>query len=109
VRTIFRFIWRDGKRPDDPGDWRELTRVLNVSDADQRIAAPVVKDQLRHNCDEAIKHGVFGVPTFLVNGELFWGFDAFDFLIDYLHDPSVLDSDEMRRVSNLPVGVERHP
>lgn len=108
IRAIFGFIWRDGKRPDDPANWRDLTRALNVTDADQRIAVPTVKDQLRHNCDEAISRGVFGVPTFLVDGELFWGFDAFDFLIDYLRDPSVLNNDEMRRVSELPVGVERH-
>lgn len=108
VRAIFRFIWRDGKCPDDPDSWKELIQALNVTDVDQRIAAPAVKDQLRHNCDEAIRRGVFGVPTFLVDNELFWGFDAFDFLIDYLHDPTVLKNDEMRRVSNLPIGVERH-
>jgi 2-hydroxychromene-2-carboxylate isomerase len=107
VRAIFRFIWRDGKRPDDPDSWNELIQALDVTDVDQRIAAPAVKDQLRQNCDEAIKRGVFGVPTFLVDDELFWGFDAFDFLIDYLHDPAVLNNDEMRRVSSLPVGTQR--
>ena len=107
VRAIFRFIWRDGKCPDDPDSWKELIQALNVTDVDQRIAAPAVKDQLRHNCDEAIRRGVFGVPTFLVDNELFWGFDAFDFLMDYLHDPTVLHNDEMRRVTNLPIGVER--
>jgi 2-hydroxychromene-2-carboxylate isomerase len=107
VRAIFRFIWRDGKRPDDPDSWNELIQALKVTDVDQRIAASAVKDQLHRNCDEAIKRGVFGVPTFLVNDELFWGFDAFDFLIDYLRDPTVLNNDEMRRISALPVGVER--
>ena len=107
VRTIFRFIYRDGKRPDDPDSWKELIRVLNVADADEHIAAQRVKDQLRHNCDEAINRGVFGVPTFLVDDEIFWGFDAFDFLIDYLRDSTVLHNDEMRRVTELPVGVAR--
>ena len=107
VQAIFRFIWRNGKRPDDPDSWKELTQMLNVTDAEQRMAAPAIKDQLRHNCDEAIKRGVFGVPTFVVDDQIFWGFDAFDFLVDYLNDPTVLDNDEMRRVSNLPIGAER--
>ena len=107
VRTIFRFIYREGKRPDDPDSWKELIQVLNVTDIDQRIAASAVKDELRRNCDEAIKRGVFGVPTFVVDNEIFWGFDAFDFLLDYLNDPTVLNNDEMRRISALPVGVER--
>ena len=107
VRAIFRFIWRNGKRPDDPDSWQELIQMLNVTDAKQRMAAPSIKDQLRRNCDEAIKRGVFGVPTLVVDNQIFWGFDAFDFLVDYLNDPTVLDNDEMRRVSDLPIGVER--
>ncbi len=30
---------------------------------------------LRDATDSAVREGVFGVPTFLVDGELFWGFD----------------------------------
>jgi 2-hydroxychromene-2-carboxylate isomerase len=30
--------------------------------------------------EEALKRGVFGAPTFVVEGELFWGQDRLDFL-----------------------------
>lgn len=107
IRTIFRFIWRDGRRPDDPESWQDLTRTLSVDDADKRVAASEVKDELRGNAQRALQLGVFGVPTFVVDGELFWGFDALEFVVDYLKDPDLLHSDEMRRVSELPIGIER--
>jgi len=50
---------------------------------------------------------VFGVPTFETDGKLFWGLDATDMLFDYLAVPKDFESAEMRRVSALPVGVER--
>jgi 2-hydroxychromene-2-carboxylate isomerase len=50
---------------------------------------------------------VFGVPTLVVDGEVFWGADATDFARAYLADASVLDNEEMRRVSALPVGAQR--
>ena len=31
-----------------------------------------VKEQLRHNTDDAVRRGVFGAPTFFVGGEMFW-------------------------------------
>jgi hypothetical protein len=41
----------------------------------------------------------FGVPTRLVDGEMFLGVDYFDFLVDCLNNPGLLDDDEMQRVS----------
>ena len=35
--------------------------------------------------DQAIAAGVFGVPTFAVGDELFWGQDRLDFLARALH------------------------
>ena len=39
-----------------------------------------VKDQLRKNTDEAVKRGVFGLPTFFVGDEMFWGHDRMDYV-----------------------------
>ncbi|MFQ5761110.1 MAG: 2-hydroxychromene-2-carboxylate isomerase [Acidiferrobacterales bacterium] len=107
IEKIFRFIWRDGRRPDDTQGWQDLTRTLGVDDADARVSAPSVKQELRRNGDKALHSGVFGVPSFVADDELFWGIDALDFLVDYLNDPTVLHNEEMRRISDLPVGAER--
>src|SRR2546428_4445473 len=38
-----------------------------------------------------------GVPSFVVDGEVFWGADSIEFLKAFLADPSVLRNEEMRR------------
>jgi predicted DsbA family dithiol-disulfide isomerase len=67
----------------------------------------VVKDDLRRNTEEAAARGVFGVPSFVIDGEVFWGADAIDFVKAFLKDQGVLRNDEMRRVDHLPVGAAR--
>jgi len=34
----------------------------------------------RQYSDEAVEQGVFGAPTYIVDGERFWGQDRLDFL-----------------------------
>jgi predicted DsbA family dithiol-disulfide isomerase len=66
-----------------------------------------VKDALRRNTEQAAARGVFGVPTFEVDGELFWGADSIEFLNAFLSDPTVLRNDEVRRLDGLPVAAAR--
>ena len=46
----------------------------------QRLGDEATKNALRRNTEEAIAHGVFGVPTLEIDGELFWGADSIEFL-----------------------------
>jgi 2-hydroxychromene-2-carboxylate isomerase len=107
VHRIFRFVWRDGRLPDLPIEWAELTRDLELADAQARIADPAVKDALRRNTDEAIARGVFGVPTLAIGEELFWGADATDMARDYVAAGCRYADPEFARVAALPVGVQR--
>lgn len=107
VRKIFRFIWREGRLIENEAEWTRLTGELGVPNADHRIADQKVKDALRRNGEEALAAGVFGVPTFSADGELFWGFDATDMFIAYLKDPTPFKQGEMARVSDLPAGSQR--
>ena len=107
VHRIFRFVWRDGRLPDLPIEWAELTHDLALADADARIASPEVKDELRRNTDEAIARGVFGVPTLAVGDELFWGVDATAMAAEYVLAGCRYDDPEYARVSSLPVGASR--
>ncbi len=107
VEQIFAFIWAQGRAIDDGAEWRQLAGRLGVDDANARIESPQVKDALRKNTERAAERGVFGVPTFEVDGNHFWGVDATDMLIDYLSQDAVFSSPEMQRVSTLPEGVRR--
>ena len=107
VREIFRFIWRDGKAVDSDEGWAELVERLGAAAAAARVAEPEIKDALRQNGEDAVAAGVFGVPSFVVDGEIFWGIEAGDMLRDYLADPALFDSTEMARISDLPTGARR--
>lgn len=107
ARRLFRFVWAEGRSADDPDHWRELLAELEAPDADALIAAPEIKEKLRHNTSEAIDAGVFGVPGFVVDGEVFWGYDAMDFLLAYLDNPKLLDTAGMRAADAMPVGAQR--
>jgi 2-hydroxychromene-2-carboxylate isomerase len=104
---LFRFVWSEGKRPDDDADWAGLIAELGVPDADARIAEPEVKARLRSNTTEAIARGVFGVPTLLIDDQLFWGVDATDMALDFLAGDPLFDTQEMRRAERLPKSAER--
>jgi 2-hydroxychromene-2-carboxylate isomerase len=107
VRAIFDLLWQQGLDPGDPATFALLCEQLGVSDGAERIADAAVKQRLKENTEQAIARKVFGVPTFIANGELFWGYDAIDFLLDCLADPSLLKGAAMQRVSELPIGVSR--
>jgi DSBA-like thioredoxin domain-containing protein len=61
----------------------------------KRISEPRIKEQLKINTDEAIAVGVFGVPTFIAGGNLFWGDDATNMFLNYLRDTSLFEDSEM--------------
>jgi len=105
VRRIFDSIWTTGEDASDQRRFAVLCDELRVT-ADA-LAAPEVKEALKKNTEAAIQRGVFGVPTFEVDGELFWGADSIDFLRAFLADPAAVHNPEMRRLDALPVGAAR--
>jgi len=46
----------------------------------ERAAEPEIGAQLEADVAEAVERGVFGVPTFFVDGEMFFGNDRLDFV-----------------------------
>ncbi len=76
VRDIFRYIWREGRDPSTPEGFQGLCERVGMPDAAQRIDDEDVKAKLRAHTDLAVELGVFGVPTFVVNDQIFWGEDT---------------------------------
>ena len=106
IDTIFRCIWKDGLLPEDEAGWQGIVDALGISrdDADARVQTPEVKEALVENGHRAVEAGVFGVPTFIHDGVVFWGADETDFLLDVLANPGLLAGEEMARIETLPVG-----
>jgi len=78
--------------------------------ADQLLAranAPETKTKLKQATDQAILDGAFGVPTMLVDGELFWGFDSLGHLSVFLEGKEMLDLDLLEAWASLPATANR--
>ncbi len=107
VGAIFDYIWGEGGDVHSDAGFAELAERLGLDDVDSMITAPAVKTALRANTDAALAAGVYGVPTFAVDGQLFWGFDLTDLFIEFLENPGVMQTDEMKRLAKLPMAIER--
>ncbi len=107
VRAIFRHIWADGRDGQDPESLGALAGTLGIADMAARIGDPAVKERLRRNTDKAIARGVFGIPTFVIEDELFWGQDVIGMMLDYLNDPELFRRGDMARLGDLPIAAER--
>jgi 2-hydroxychromene-2-carboxylate isomerase len=105
VKRIFESIWTTGDSAADPARFAALCIDLKIEQQD--LASDSVKQALRASTEDAAARGVFGVPSFVVDGEVFWGADSIEFLNAYLRDPASLRNDKMRRVDSLPVGAAR--
>jgi len=102
--TIFRHVWRGGA---EAVDARRLEALAMQLGPKQAPGSDAVKAQLKKNTDAAIAHGVFGVPTFAVDGRLFWGLDALPMLRAYLLGSAWFDGPDWDNVSTVSSGAIR--
>lgn len=75
VDEVFRLMWRDHRRMDDPAIVHAALTEANQP-ADELLAlaqSPEIKVQLAANTESAVARGAFGSPTFFVGGEMWFG------------------------------------
>jgi 2-hydroxychromene-2-carboxylate isomerase len=80
--AILRALWAE-ERDVARAEVRKAIADENGYDGTALVAAETsagVQDLYRQYTDEAMKQGVFGAPTFIVGGEIFWGQDRLDFV-----------------------------
>jgi 2-hydroxychromene-2-carboxylate isomerase len=86
IDALWRAVWSEQRHASEPA---VLEAVANECGLDGKaiVAAaqqPDVKERLRRQTEDALAAGVFGVPTVIVDGELFFGFDDFPWLERFL-------------------------
>jgi len=77
VDEIFRHMWADPKKMDDPS---VLSAALEESGLDgarliELAQTRAVKDELLANTEGSVQRGTFGAPTFFVGDEIYFGKD----------------------------------
>jgi 2-hydroxychromene-2-carboxylate isomerase len=77
VEAGFRFMWEEPRKMDDPEVFRAALEEagLPAGRLVERSQSPEVKKRLMDNTEQAVARGAFGIPSFFVGGELFFGKD----------------------------------
>ena len=109
TREIFDIIYKQGEQPDQKEGREKLETLLKKYPSEySELDESALKKILRTNTSRAIENGVFGVPTFVVDQQIFWGGDSSDMMLDFIKNPELFSSEEMQRVSSMPMGLIRN-
>lgn len=89
--TVFRRFWNHELEIDDLNAISGVIAAIggSASDFEAYVRGPARAEHDRI-IDEAETLGVFGVPTMVFNGELFWGGDRIDMLIERIKHPETI-------------------
>ncbi len=80
MAAMMHFMWEEPRKLDDP-EVLAATMVEAGLPAERLLAlsdTPDVKARLMANTEAAFGHGAFGIPSFFVAGELYFGKDRLD-------------------------------
>ena len=107
VTRLFAATWAESLDVGSPDVVARICADTGVPDALQRIQDPAVKRRLHEASSEAIELGVFGVPTMIVEGELFWGTDSLEHLDRYLRGEDPVHQNDLAKWQAVPVTANR--
>ena len=111
VESIFKHVWCTGLEASD-AERLEALQLHLLSQANVSLKDPQsveVKQLLQQQTQQTIDLGLFGVPSVVVNGQVFWGQDALPMLRAYLQGDAWFESADWLDVGKLPVGIRRTP
>lgn len=109
ISAIFHAGWGEGE---DIGDAEVIVNVarevgLDSDDVMESINKVDVKESLKSNTEEAISKGVFGIPTMVFEGELYWGNDQFEYLSSIIKGSYKMDDRIWDDLVKRPRGIDR--
>ena len=81
---ILAALWRDDRDISDPGVLTELCATAGLADRTEsllgRALDEAVQAEVLANSAEAVERGIIGAPTYVVDGESFFGQDSLGFV-----------------------------
>ncbi|MCB1214143.1 MAG: 2-hydroxychromene-2-carboxylate isomerase [Deltaproteobacteria bacterium] len=102
-------IWAEGLDPTQENNLLRLAQEKNLDG--KKILAQAqsqeIKERLSQNTQEAVRQKVFGVPSFVVDHEVFWGHDRMLHLAAYLKGKLNIDQEKFKTILIRPRGIDR--
>ena len=109
IDTIFEAGWSRGE---DLGDLPTLISLVEQQNIDgeylsRQVSQPDVKKLLINETAMAIEKGVFGVPSIIIDGNLFWGNDQMEHIELLLAGNDPLDREQLSAQVARPRAIDR--
>ena len=84
VDKVFNAIWVDSLNMNDDEIFLKFIKSqdLNADLFSLKYNDPMIKNELIKKTNDSFNKGIFGVPTFIVNGKMFWGQDRLEFVFN---------------------------
>lgn len=102
--SVIATLWKAGwQERIDMGEPDEIMKALSAANLPaeelyEKSFTREAKLELKSNIQEAIGFGAFGVPSFVVKDELFWGHDAIADLMEFLKGNDRLDREKLENL-----------
>jgi 2-hydroxychromene-2-carboxylate isomerase len=74
-RAAFAAAWQQDRNISSKDVVKEIAREIGAPQIGEAIEDPAIKDALRTTTEAIVARGAFGVPTFFVGDQMFWGQD----------------------------------
>ena len=80
LKTCFEAMWVQPRNLNEPSEVEGMLADagFDLTQFQEWVGDPSIKDVLRSNTEAAVARGVFGVPAFFVGGEMFFGKDQLE-------------------------------
>lgn len=82
THAVLTAVWQEERDVSDPAVLVEIADGLGMPG--ETLLSEAMSEEalacLEENCDDAVETGVFGTPSYVYDGEVFWGQDRLDFL-----------------------------
>ena len=108
IDALYRATWATGEGITDPAVVQRIASDAGLpGDAVAQAQQPAIKARIKANSDDAIARGLFGVPTMLVDDQMFWGCDSLPHLAYYLAHGDVVSAEMIETWEHLPAQAVR--
>jgi len=78
--AVSKALWTQERDIADPDTLESLAQGIGLHARALASRAPSMSDRYAALTKEAIDRGVFGAPSYVIDGEIFWGQDRLDFV-----------------------------
>jgi 2-hydroxychromene-2-carboxylate isomerase len=109
IDALYSAAWAKSQRIDTEEDAAKVLDAAGLNGAElvRRATEQDAKDRLRAQTESAIARGIFGVPTIVVDGSMFWGVDSLGHVERHLRGEGIDAREELKRWMHVRPSAQR--